>query len=327
MRFCPCRLSVVPFALLCGCVGLRTPLDEAAIPDADFCKTPSATHTTHTTHATADVLIVLDRSESMTFALGSDTTCSGTNCTSRLSAISSAVGAVVTDNPDIHWGLELFSTPNSSTTCVVSSTPQVAVGANKASTIKSQLASLTTSASTPTVAALHVATDYLKKLSDGNNKAILLATDGAPSCNTSISDAVNAARAAKEAGFPVYVVGIGPKLDNLNSLAEDGGTGSYYPATSTSQLDGALRTIAKAVTSCSFKTDKVPADKDLVYVYVDDKLVNQDADNGWSFESADSTYSTITLTGTYCQNALSGATSKVDIVLYQCPGVTPPNHL
>ena len=91
MRFCPCRLSVVPFALLCGCVGLRTPLDEAAIPDADFCKTPSATHTTHTTHATADVLIVLDRSESMTFALGSDTTCSGTNCTSRLSAISSAV--------------------------------------------------------------------------------------------------------------------------------------------------------------------------------------------------------------------------------------------
>jgi len=100
-------------------------------------------------------------------------------------------------------------------------------------------------------------------------------------------------------------------------FAEGWSAGSYYPATSTSQLDSALRTIAKAVTSCSFKTDKAPVDKDLVHVYFDGKLVDQDPDNGWTFESADSSYSTITLTGTYCQNVLAGSTSKVDIVLYQ----------
>lgn len=319
---------------------MRTPLDDAAIGDADpngAYGTCSVSTTMHTTHAIADVLVVLDRSESMTDSLATNAACStgAATCSTRLAAVTSALGALVTDNVNIHWGLELFPTPNASNTCTVASAPQVAVAAGTRATMKSKLASLTTARSTPTASAIQVATAYLKKLADGNDKAILLATDGVPTCSAgtssgndqSLSDAVSAAGAAKSAGFPVYVIGIGPDVSNLNSLAKAGGTVSYYPATSTAQLDSALRSVAKVVTSCTFKAEKPPTDKNQVYVYVDQERVDPDADNGWVFDLADSTHATITLTGSYCQNMLNGTSSSVEIALYKCLDAEPPAHL
>jgi hypothetical protein len=79
-----------------------------------------------TKRANADVLLVLDRSESMTSILTSDTQrqAGATNCSLRLAAVVAGVNSVVSNNPDIHWGLELFVSPASSSTCVVSGTPQ-----------------------------------------------------------------------------------------------------------------------------------------------------------------------------------------------------------
>jgi hypothetical protein len=319
---------------------MRTPLDDAAMTDADpdgefgSC---SVSTTMHTTHAVADVLIVLDRSESMNWSLTTDAACSSgaSTCSTRLAAVTSALGALVTDNPAIHWGLELFPTPNASATCTVAAAPQVAVAAGTGATMKSKLASLTTARSTPTASAIEVATAYLKKLADGNNKAILLATDGLPTCaagesswnDENLSGAVSAAGAAKASGFPVYLIGIGPDVSNLNSLAKAGGTGSYYPVTSTAQLDSALRSVANVITSCTFKAAKAPTDKNQVYVYVDRERVDQDPDNGWVFDLADSTHATITLTGTYCQDMLTGTTSSVEIALYKCLDAEPPSRL
>jgi hypothetical protein len=314
----------------CGCMEYRTPLNDVGraekTSDAGTCRVST---TVRTVHPTVDVLIVLDRSSSMNWSLTADTSCGAgsANCLSRLAAVTSAIETLVAGNPTIHWGLELFSTPNSSS-CTVSPAPQVAVGANTASAIKSQLASLTTEQSSPTTAALNVATAYLKKLNDGNSKAILLATDGLPTCaGSSRSDdllgAESAATAAKKAGFPVYVIGIGPDVSNLNSLAVAGGTHSYYSATSTSALDGALSSIVKVVSLCSFKADKAPPNKDLVYVYVDHQLVAQDPDDGWIFDTSDKTYSAISLTGETCQSMLAGTTSTVEIVQYECADSVP----
>lgn len=315
-----CINAVVVF----GCIGMRTALD-------DDLRSPvcGVSTTTRTVHPVADVLIVLDRSSSMNWSLSTDSACraGASDCTSRLAAVTPAIETVVADNPNIHWGLELFSTPGSSS-CTVASAPQVAVAANTTSAIKRQLASLTTETSSPTAAALKVARAYLEKLSDGNSKAILLATDGLPGCGSSrsgddLDEAVSAASEAKKAGFPVYVIGIGPNVSNLNSLAVAGGTHGYYPVTSTGALDDALGSIVKLVSLCTFKADKEPANQDLVYVYAGQEQIAQDPDNGWSFDASDPTFSTITLAGQACQAMLDGTTSTIEIVQHDCADSVP----
>jgi hypothetical protein len=242
------------------------------------------------------------------------------------------VETVVTDNPDIHWGLELFSSPGGAS-CSVSSAPQVPIGADSSAAIKAQLDTLTTQTSTPTRLAITTATTYLNSVTDGNNKAILLASDGLPNCanGTSSSSGTDdlpgtevAVKAAKDAGFPVYVIGIGPatSVSNLNQLAVAGGTESYYPATSAAELTAALTKIAKTVSTCTFKADTAPTDSSLVYVYVDKNLVNKDDSNGWKFDPTDSTYSTIVLTGSTCADLMDGKTSQVQIV-FGCSGTAP----
>ena len=289
------------------------------------------TTTNDTTRGLADILIVLDRTSSMTQSLSADTNCpaSDPTCTSRMTAVVTGVGDVVTQNPDIHWGLELFTTPGGGQ-CVVSPTPQVAISADSSAAIKSVLATVTNEQTTPTALALTVATDYLKTVNDGNSKAILLATDGEPNCangagsgTSDLAGATAAAKASYDAGFPVYVIGIGPSVSNLDALAQAGGTGNYYPATSPAELTTALGSIAKVVSAtCTFKANTTPPDKDLVYVYVDKQLVTKSTSNGWVFDTSDPTYSTITLTGSTCANMMSGVTSQVQIV-FGCPNTVP----
>ena len=54
--------------------------------------------------------------------------------------------------------------------------------------------------------------------------------------------------AAKAAGFPVYVIGIGPSTGNLDKFAVAGGTTNYFPATSPQAMTDAFASISKAVT-------------------------------------------------------------------------------
>ena len=59
---------------------------------------------------------------------------------------------------------------------------------------------------------------------------ILLVTDGLPSdCGSDLTNATAAAQAAADAGFPVYVLGLGD-INGLNSLAQAGGTGQALSA-------------------------------------------------------------------------------------------------
>jgi hypothetical protein len=84
-----------------------------------------------------------------------------------------------------------------------------------------------------------------------------------------------------------------------------------------------LASIAKVVSAtCTFKSATPPPDQNLVYVYVDKKLVTKDDSNGWKFDSADPTYSTVVLTGSYCEDMMANVTSQVQIV-FGCPEVIP----
>jgi hypothetical protein len=201
---------------------------------------------------------------------------------------------------------------------------EVPVAPDATAAVDSQVNNATFDYSTPTAAAIAAATAYLKTLADGNKKFILLATDGEPNCggnpanvNTDdLSGATSVAAAAFAAGFQVYVIGIGPNLNNLSQLARAGGTPDFYPVSSPQDLVDALSSISKLVGSCSFKSNQPPPDPSNVAVYVNGLRVTQDANNGWTFGASSQE---ILLTGDYCTQTSTG--NQVDVqILFGCPG-------
>jgi len=319
-------------------------LDAPQEPDTPPAPTGDANcgAVTHeTTRQPVDVLLVLDRSGSMDYSIASDCYCTtntalggGTlcpdtkDCTTRWNSVEPAVKTTLESSKYVNWGLKFF--PSGSSSCGVTSTMEVSVASDSAATIQTQIDTATKSLSTPTAAALSAATAYLKTVKDSNKKFILLATDGEPNCggtpaninNSDVPGATTAASAAETAGFPVYVVGIGPNLDNLTQIAKAGGTTDYFQVSSPEQLAKALSDISNMVGSCTYKVDATPPDPNNIAVYVNKQKVDQGTNDGWTY---DSSAQAIVLAGSYCDDILAGKDTTVQI-LFGCPGAAsfPP---
>jgi hypothetical protein len=301
--------------------------------------------TSSTSKEPVDVLLVLDRSGSMSESIAEDCCCARScasstgksvckdtaSCTERWPALTSAVNTAIAGTPEINWGLKLFSSSQGGNSCTVNTGVEVSIGpaATSASAIQNQIAGISPSGATPTAKAITTATAYLKTVKDQNNKVILLATDGEPNCKTtsdstsSDADGTEAAiTAAMTAGFKVYVIGIGPaaNIPNLDRFAAAGGTEKYYPATSANELATALASISKAVSSCTFTfTPPTGSDASNLAVYVDGKLVEKDPTNGWSIGA---TSQTVQLNGSTCELVKSKAAAVQ--VYFGCAGSPPP---
>jgi hypothetical protein len=306
--------------------------------------------TNETKRQPVDVLLVLDRSLSMNYSIAEDCYCSGasattmpgagckntTTCSTRWDAIKSAMTTTLASTNYVNWGLKFFS-ESDTVNCIVTADTEVEIPqdlgdpalyikaqAQARTDVQKKINEATQSLSTPTTAALNAATNYLKTLTDSNKKIILLATDGEPNCGgtpasintTDALGASDAAAAALAAGFPVYAIGIGPKVSSLTDVAKNGGTKDYYPATSPDQLAAALSSISQLVGSCTFTSDKAPTDPDNVAVYVNKEQVPKDAPDGWKYGT---TNQEIVLTGTYCDQMSSGDEATVQI-LFGCEG-------
>jgi hypothetical protein len=284
----------------------------------------------------ADVLLVLDGSGSLKYSItencycvrtdGTNVCADTTNCGTRLAALQPALSATLSSSKNINWGLKIFPTPSGgSGDCIVSTGVEVPVSATSATAMQQQINSMSLKSSTPTRKALESATAYLKSLTDTNEKFILLATDGEPNClndrsaNADLENTVIAAQAAKDAGFKVYVIGIGPQLQNLTSIAAAGGTTDYYPVSSPEQLAEVLSSISKFVGSCTFSSTDAPPDPENVAVYVNKQRVEKSADEGWTYGD---TPRDIKLTGSYCEHITAGEETAVQI-LFGCPGSPP----
>jgi hypothetical protein len=306
-------------------------------PDGPNCGSQTAS----TTKEDPDVMLVLDRSSSMAWSIAEDncyctqadadfsgagtsggpaTICANSSdCSSRWSAVKPAVISTVSNTKDVRWGLKFFSSPNTTSQCSVSSTMEVPIDANSSSAVQSQVEAATLSLSTPTAAAIKAATAYLKTLSDSRPKYILLATDGEPNCGGNpanimtddINGASSAAAAASTAGFPVYVIGIGPNPGNLTKLAQSGGTKDFYPVSSPEQLVEAFATISKLVASCTFTLTSKPPDVNNIAVYLDKNLVEKNDANGWSLSGNNQS---IVLNGDACEKVTSGKASTVQLI-------------
>ena len=282
-----------------------------------------------------DLLLVLDRSGSMTSDIASDTDCSGrnppANCTARWPTMTASLTQVLATSPaEVRWGLKLFTSPRGST-CTVNPGADVAVGPNTAAQIQAAIAGTSPGNQTPTTAAIKASVTYYGTVSDGLPHYILLATDGQPNCDpgtsasvtdASVQDTASAiATALNPGGIKTYVIGIGPSTGNLDNFAQAGGTGSFFPATSPDQLTAALSSIIVDVASCKFTMNATPPDPGNLGVYLDKNTkVPLDPSDGYTL-GPDGV--TVTFNGSYCEGLKNGTYLVVE-VFFGCPGAPPP---
>lgn len=298
--------------------------------------------TSSTSQTPADVLLVLDRSGSMDYSIAEDcycdaakagrngSVCSNTsNCSARWPTLTSAINTTLSGTAGVSWGLKLFSSVGGANNCAVSNTVEVSIGANSAAAVQQLIASpnVIPGGYTPTTKAINAARDYLKTVTDANNKVILLATDGEPNCqgnsentNDDTTGAKTAIAAAYAAGYKVYVVGMGPQaaLKNLQDFAVAGGTDNYYPANSPQALADALLAISHAIAECTFTVTAPANGTTSVAVYL----------NGTLAPSTDWTYTastqTIAITGTTCDTIKNGTPPQTVQVYFGCGEGPPP---
>jgi hypothetical protein len=289
-----------------------------------------------------DILIVQDRSLSMTNDKD-DKPCAGGNglngncgAMSKWTQTVAAIDQVVmTTETTVNWGLFFFG--NEPTTCGVTTTPAVPVGAMSYAAIDAALqgTTFTGSAGTPTQGVVRNSIAYLQSLTDTNPKYLLLATDGQPNCATSTSlntdDATGAEAAVTDAltaGFPTFVIGIGNTggTTTLNQLAMNGGrpqmggTTSFYQVTDTASLAAVLQTIVGSVASCTFNLGAPPNDytsNKAIDVFGDDQKITKDPTmtDGWNYVAG--TTDQIQVYGPTCDKIMSGEIQNVTVT-YQC---------
>ena len=213
----------------------------------------------------------------------------------------------------------------------------VEIDIGNAGTIERQLNRTEAQGGTPTAPTLQEARAELDRLvRDGGQRAVILATDGGPNCNTSLDpntcrcvnpnsqacggdshnclddqNTVAAARQLNSAGYPVFVLGLpGTESfgDVLGALASAGGTGTPYNASSSDNLSAAVEDVAVRIGSCRFDLP-APADPADVDVSVDSAAIARDTarQTGRDLVAGD----TLALFGTACTHAVAGGTVSV----------------
>jgi hypothetical protein len=248
--------------------------------------------------------------------------------TTRWTVESAALSAFVDDpaNKGIGMGIRFFPSQNNICTASTYVKPLVEIGAlpGAAMALDQAIMAQTPGGNTPTVPSLDGALQHAAAWAQANpthKVAVVYATDGYPKgcdANNTIPTAAMLAATAFNAtpSIPTYVLGVGPNLTDLNSVAMSGGTSTAFLIDTTqnaaTQLSAALASIrTTAVVGCSYTIPPLPAGEKLDQVnvtYTDSqgKVTNVLQDppktdcamgSGWEY-SADHTQ--INLCGSLC---------------------------
>lgn len=286
--------------------------------------------------ASPAVMFVLDRSLSMREHL-----VNGDTRWATLTASLATTLPPVDDSMEIGALIYPVST-GSSQSCVVPTSADVVPAFGNVATITKLLRQNGPRGSTPTADAVsRAASALLGVRAAARARAMVLATDGEPTCNAALDgrtcscvdgrcanhpegcldDKRTEERLAslRDQGLPTYVIGIQDE-DNvalvgvLDRLAVAGGrpqnTGArrYYAASSQGELDLALSTIRDQVGSCTYLTTSVPGANGTIVVSIDGVPVGEGADWEWSNRANGE----ILFTTGACANA-TGADLTVDV--------------
>jgi hypothetical protein len=312
-----------------------------------------------------DLFFMVDKSGSMGCPVGSMTNCNGAPNPpapmSRWTSIKEALAAFINSPQSDKLGVGMgffpqYSNPNGTGTLRCNpqdySTPAAPIGIlpGSAASIQAAIDAQTINGNTPTVPALSGAVQYATsyaQMNRGRTVAIVFASDGLPtSCeqnNNNIAGAEAVARAAATGMPPIrtYVLGVGPSLQNLNSIAVAGNTQRAYLVESggSAELITALNEIRKSALTCDYQIPIIPGkplDLTLVAIKVKvgssgmeqlvarvDGLGNCGAtQGGWYFDNP-SAPTKITLCPSTCNPLLMTMGSSLT-VLIGCRYVIPP---
>jgi len=287
----------------------------------------------YTVNSTPDLLILLDKSLSM-----NEDPKTGMNCAantpgcSKWDQVTTAINQVVAATPSAWWGLKFFADSTTDTNCGMAAGAAVMPAANSAAAIATAMMTRPSS-STPTRAAVAAAGQYLRGLNDMNQRFIILATDGLPTCGTMVPDGgagrpnfmtpdpgAEAAVADEAAmGTKTFVIGIATTNDQtatttLMNMAANGMTGQpYFPVASTADLVTALGAIQGAAKSCIFPLGRVPPNPDNIRVDGDGVKIPKDTTNtnGWNYTNT----MTIQLYGQACDDYVKDTVKTVSVIL------------
>jgi hypothetical protein len=323
--------------------------DSDADSDADS-DTESGTHCGESsfeiTGVPIDVLIVFDRSNSM---------CDEANNPTLWKTMGDAlVDVTVSLQEQVNFGLMLFPSLACSgldNQCAGPAGPYVGIGSAEATAdiaaAVDEQSGVGCCGGTPTTAALDAAASYLATVDDDFDRYVLLATDGAPNCNGDLDgstcvctsdeyacdggenynlnclddeEATGAAGTLFDAGYPVYVIGVGDSLDwqdVMNGIASAGGSDSYFPAEDPEDLSDTFSQIVGELMTCEFDIDweslpeDAAQDQSKVNFYGDGELIPYDEDcedgSGWMWVDED----TVRFCDEACQDLQDGVWGEV----------------
>ncbi len=310
-----------------------TPTVDAAsggAPDLPNCGSQNFAVTT--TQIGANVMLVLDRSDSMTQKVGTET---------KWDALKASVHTLfAAQTSAIDWGLALF--PRESAPSCTPGLVNVPIGPGNSSTILGNLDPMMSVSSqsggnattlglgTPTGPTLKAVSDNGKLDDLTRENVVILMTDGQPGCTDNPVQLVTNIISGLYARTPsvrTFVIGLGSGTSSspgaLNAWANAGhtaltGTTQYYQANDVTQLTSALSAIVGSLASCTYMLDTAPSDPSLLTAYLNGTSVTMNSADGFSYNAG---MQSIVFSGASCAQIQSDATSQVQI-LYGCSGGT-----
>jgi hypothetical protein len=334
--------------VLAAC-GARTGLDLSPAGNADGGVLACTSGPITLAAAQPAAMFVLDRSGSM-----DDVFSDGQSRWQVLTA--GLAGTLPQVDSSLEIGALLFpsrgagGSPHDPMTCSVPSTGDLGLATGHAGALVTLLQSTTPGGGTPTADAIDVAAGALLATRAATTaRALVLATDGAPNCDTSLDPATctcadtrgcggqpgnclddtrTVSRIAGYAaqGVPTYVIGIASDGDSvftdvLDAMAVAGGTplsGSahaYYAADSASDLDAALAAIRDQVGRCTYLTTSVPNAGGSITVSLGGVVLPDDPTGatGWTWTS-ESNGQIVLAAGPCAQATAAGAPAPVAYV-------------
>ncbi|MBK8258695.1 MAG: VWA domain-containing protein [Polyangiaceae bacterium] len=182
--------------------------------------------------------------------------------------------------------------------------------------------------------AMEQATTEPAFLDPDRDSYVLLITDGKQSSGCSAAGGDNGTTMIIQnlhdmMGVPTFVLGFGNGIDpaQMNTFADAGGVPAgdptkYYDASDQMSLDAALTTIANKTLGCTFSLDEMPPNPDEIFVFFDNTTkVAKDPTHamGWDYDPATNQ---ITFYGPTCDSLKAGEITDVDIV-FGCDEPTP----
>jgi von Willebrand factor type A domain len=265
--------------------------------------------------AEPEVMFVLDRSGSMKTAFSGNQ--------SRWQVLTSALAATLPPvDGTMAIGALLFPSGSSMNDCSLPGTASLTPALDHVQPLLAILESTSPGGSTPTASAIDVASALMLEVRAATTaRALVLATDGAPNCNPALDvstctcatggncqrdpdqcldDTRTVAQIATVAaqGIPTYVIGIANAGDGVFSSVLDamavaggrpltGGSTSYYPALSQSDLETAISTIRDQVGACTYLTTSVPSASGSITLTFNGQTLPYDPSgaSGWSWSS------------------------------------------